>query len=146
MRSKPSMCNIEATHADFFQSLATSEVRYPSAFEVVPAPHSDGTRCSRRGRIGKHGGFYWCSIITGQSDQSGCWDLNHSVSPQRPRYQKVSNSYPITSEIYSTISASIGLVGFEPTASWSRTRRSTKLSHSPNSHGIKHLQTISHPD
>jgi hypothetical protein len=25
----------------------------------------------------------------------------------------------------------IGLVGFEPTASWSRTRRSTKLSHSP---------------
>src|SRR2546427_12976761 len=26
----------------------------------------------------------------------------------------------------------IGLVGFEPTASWSRTRRSTKLSHSPN--------------
>ena len=26
---------------------------------------------------------------------------------------------------------SIGLVGFEPTASWSRTRRSTKLSHSP---------------
>ncbi len=27
---------------------------------------------------------------------------------------------------------SIGLVGFEPTASWSRTRRSTKLSHSPN--------------
>ena len=30
----------------------------------------------------------------------------------------------------------IGLVGFEPTASWSRTRRSTKLSHSPkwNSH------------
>jgi hypothetical protein len=27
----------------------------------------------------------------------------------------------------------IGLVGFEPTASWSRTRRSTKLSHSPNS-------------
>ena len=29
----------------------------------------------------------------------------------------------------------IGLVGFEPTASWSRTRRSTKLSHSPNSPG-----------
>src|ERR1043166_6042307 len=27
----------------------------------------------------------------------------------------------------------IGLVGFEPTASWSRTRRSTKLSHSPKS-------------
>ena len=27
--------------------------------------------------------------------------------------------------------AAIGLVGFEPTASWSRTRRSTKLSHSP---------------
>jgi hypothetical protein len=26
----------------------------------------------------------------------------------------------------------VGLVGFEPTASWSRTRRSTKLSHSPN--------------
>jgi hypothetical protein len=26
----------------------------------------------------------------------------------------------------------IGLVGFEPTASWSRTRRSTKLSHSPH--------------
>ena len=26
----------------------------------------------------------------------------------------------------------IGLVGFEPTASWSRTRRSTKLSHSPS--------------
>ena len=25
----------------------------------------------------------------------------------------------------------VGLVGFEPTASWSRTRRSTKLSHSP---------------
>src|SRR5437667_155713 len=25
----------------------------------------------------------------------------------------------------------IGLVGFEPTASWTRTRRSTKLSHSP---------------
>jgi hypothetical protein len=25
----------------------------------------------------------------------------------------------------------IGLVGFEPTTSWSRTRRSTKLSHSP---------------
>ena len=32
----------------------------------------------------------------------------------------------------SAISRSIGLVGFEPTASWSRTRRSTKLSHSPN--------------
>src|SRR5207248_11015174 len=30
----------------------------------------------------------------------------------------------------------IGLVGFEPTASWSRTRRSTKLSHSPK--WIKH--------
>ena len=29
------------------------------------------------------------------------------------------------------MSNSIGLVGFEPTASWSRTRRSTKLSHSP---------------
>ena len=29
----------------------------------------------------------------------------------------------------------IGLVGFEPTASWSRTRRSTKLSHSPKSIG-----------
>ena len=28
-------------------------------------------------------------------------------------------------------SEGIGLVGFEPTASWSRTRRSTKLSHSP---------------
>jgi hypothetical protein len=28
-------------------------------------------------------------------------------------------------------STEIGLVGFEPTASWSRTRRSTKLSHSP---------------
>ncbi len=27
----------------------------------------------------------------------------------------------------------VGLVGFEPTASWSRTRRSTKLSHSPKS-------------
>src|SRR5260370_17071146 len=26
----------------------------------------------------------------------------------------------------------IGLVGFEPTASWSRTRRSTKLSYRPN--------------
>src|SRR5438094_1373437 len=30
----------------------------------------------------------------------------------------------------------VGLVGFEPTASWSRTRRSTKLSHSPK--WIKH--------
>ena len=28
----------------------------------------------------------------------------------------------------------VGLVGFEPTASWSRTRRSTKLSHSPKCH------------
>jgi hypothetical protein len=31
----------------------------------------------------------------------------------------------------SQFSRGIGLVGFEPTASWSRTRRSTKLSHSP---------------
>src|SRR5439155_144046 len=30
----------------------------------------------------------------------------------------------------------IGLVGFEPTASWSRTRRSTKLSHSPKLNGL----------
>src|SRR6516162_5392142 len=29
------------------------------------------------------------------------------------------------------LEVTIGLVGFEPTASWSRTRRSTKLSHSP---------------
>ena len=29
------------------------------------------------------------------------------------------------------IDVHVGLVGFEPTASWSRTRRSTKLSHSP---------------
>ena len=33
----------------------------------------------------------------------------------------------------------IGLVGFEPTASWSRTRRSTKLSHSPNQIAIGEL-------
>ena len=35
------------------------------------------------------------------------------------------------SMITSTKKNHIGLVGFEPTASWSRTRRSTKLSHSP---------------
>src|SRR5512142_278284 len=34
-----------------------------------------------------------------------------------------------------TATVEIGLVGFEPTASWSRTRRSTKLSHSPKSIG-----------
>ena len=34
----------------------------------------------------------------------------------------------------------IGLVGFEPTASWSRTRRDTKLRYSPKLLGIKELQ------
>ena len=32
----------------------------------------------------------------------------------------------------STVVKNVGLVGFEPTASASRTQRSTKLSHSPN--------------
>src|SRR5437667_4505058 len=36
----------------------------------------------------------------------------------------------------------IGLVGFEPTASWSRTRRSTKLSHSPNCLQCPHANTL----
>src|SRR5262245_54930615 len=47
-----------------------------------------------------------------------CWDSN-----QRPA--AATTALPKLVEI--------GLVGFEPTASWSRTRRSTKLSHSPNS-------------
>src|SRR5207249_7743000 len=38
----------------------------------------------------------------------------------------------VTIKHSSAIGNHIGLVGFEPTASWSRTRRSTKLSHSPN--------------
>src|SRR2546429_280790 len=38
----------------------------------------------------------------------------------------------VTLKHSSAIGNHIGLVGFEPTASWSRTRRSTKLSHSPN--------------
>ena len=38
----------------------------------------------------------------------------------------------VTIKHSSTTVVQIGLVGFEPTASWSRTRRSTKLSHSPN--------------
>ena len=37
----------------------------------------------------------------------------------------------VTMEHFSMSVIHIGLVGFEPTASWSRTRRSTKLSHSP---------------
>ena len=37
----------------------------------------------------------------------------------------------VTIEHFSMSVIHIGLVGFEPTASWSRTRRSTKLSHSP---------------
>src|SRR5438132_13572920 len=38
----------------------------------------------------------------------------------------------VTIKHSSAIGNHIGLVGFEPTASWSRTRRSTKLSHTPN--------------
>ena len=34
----------------------------------------------------------------------------------------------------------VGLVGFEPTTSASRTQRSTKLSHSPNYLNDKYLQ------
>ncbi len=36
----------------------------------------------------------------------------------------------------------IGLVGFEPTASWSRTRRSTKLSHSPKLKNLPRRRTL----
>ena len=48
-----------------------------------------------------------------------------------PRPVAVATALPCV-EVKSTSSlVDIGLVGFEPTASWSRTRRSTKLSHSP---------------
>src|ERR1051325_2275537 len=46
----------------------------------------------------------------------------HESLPQRADCAEDSPPYSETA---------IGLVGFEPTASWSRTRRSTKLSHSP---------------
>src|SRR5215472_5241968 len=50
--------------------------------------------------------------------------LDQDLSPRRPLWRRLSSSSLLFGHY-------IGLVGFEPTASWSRTRRSTKLSHSP---------------
>ncbi len=55
------------------------------------------------------------------------------MSPEGTFYLKKSDEREIRPFGFHTFA--IGLVGFEPTASWSRTRRSTKLSHSPNSSG-----------
>ena len=52
------------------------------------------------------------------------------MSPEGTFYLKKSDEREIRPFGFHTFA--IGLVGFEPTASWSRTRRSTKLSHSPN--------------
>ena len=51
------------------------------------------------------------------------------MSPEGTFYLKKSDEREIRPFGFHTFA--IGLVGFEPTASWSRTRRSTKLSHSP---------------